>query len=83
MIPKTGRINLRQHKRKFTDYQVIKVNKVRKAFGLSQMIVKERTCLRCEATFDAYGDGNRLCDACNRYVPTCIDWGVKINAKGG
>lgn len=70
-------------KLKFTEHQLKKANKVRNSFGLSRIVVKNRDCLRCGFNFESMGYENRLCDLCNKYAPSQIDWGVKVNAKGG
>lgn len=41
-----------------------KINKCRIEAGLPPMVIKNKTCLKCQNEFKSFAVANRLCDLC-------------------
>lgn len=61
------------------EYTVKRFNKIKRAFGLPDIKVIDRKCLRCDKKFKSVGIENRLCEICNKYSPGHHDLGAKVH----
>lgn len=53
------------------------INKARSLVGVEPMVIKTRSCLRCDKEFISYGFSNRMCDSCDQIHKGYADYGIK------
>lgn len=52
------------------EYAQREITKARKDHGLEPLELKERTCLKCDKSFQSEHKNNRMCDTCRGYSDT-------------